>query len=109
MSQFDVHRNPGPNAAKIPFVVVVQSSIFDERRSRIVIPLWSSKAAREEVHLPASKVNPIFTVDGMRVILHTLQIVSVPLSALGKKVGSLAEEGDAIVAAMDEVFSRAYK
>lgn len=45
----------------------------------------------------------------MRVILHTLQIVSVPIGALGKKVGSLAEESDAIVAAMDEVFSRAYR
>lgn len=109
MSQFDVHRNIGRNAAQIPYVVIVQSSIFDDRRSRIVIPLWSLKKAKEETGLPESKVNPIFTIEGVQVVLHTLQIVSVPLEALGQKVDSLASEGTIITDALDEVFSQAYK
>lgn len=108
MSQFDVHENTGPNAAAIPFVIVVQSSAFDESRRRIVIPLWSSQKARKEVTLPVSRVNPAFVVQGVPVILNPLQIAAVPFNALGKKVGSLVNEGDAILAALDEVFSRAF-
>lgn len=109
MSQFDVHRNIGRNSAQIPYVVVVQSSLFDNRKSRIVIPLWSLKKAKEESDLPESKVTPIFTVEGVQVVLYTLQIVTVPLDALGPKVDSLASEGTTITDALDEVFSQAYK
>lgn len=109
MSQFDVHRNIGRNAAQIPYVVVIQSSVFDDRKNRIVIPLWSLKKAREASDLPETKVNPIFTIEGVQVILHTLQIVSVPLDSLGKKVDSLASEGTTITDALDQVFSQAYK
>ena len=41
-------------------------------------------------------------------ILDTLDIVSVDCKTLGPKVGSLADEGDVITAALDEVFSRAW-
>ena len=39
MAQFDVHRNPGKNRDAIPFVVLVQSSLFDSYRRRVVVPL----------------------------------------------------------------------
>ena len=39
MAQFDVHRNPGKQREAIPFVVVVQSSLYDGYRRRVVIPL----------------------------------------------------------------------
>jgi hypothetical protein len=39
MAQFDVHRNDGPNRDAIPYVVIVQSSLFDEYRRRVVVPL----------------------------------------------------------------------
>jgi toxin CcdB len=108
MSQFDVHRNAGRHAALIPFVVVVQSAVFDERRRRVVVPLVASDLAQQQVSLPASRVTPEFFVEGRKVILNPLEIVSVPLDALGPCVASLANEGEAIVAALDEVFSRAW-
>lgn len=108
MSQFDVHRNIGKNARAIPFVVIVQSSAFDERRSRIVIPLARKDGVPADLGLLASRLNPVFTVEGVEVTLHALQIVSVPLDALGEKVGSLSARSDAIVDALDEVFSRAF-
>lgn len=108
MSQFDVYANPGRNRARIPYIVSVQSSAFDDWRQRVVIPLWLYDKVREESDLPLSRVSPVFVVEGVRVVLHTLQIVSVPLSALGRKVASLAHEGDKITSALDEVFSRAF-
>ena len=39
MAQFDVHRNKGPLRDSIPFVVLVQSSLFDDYRRRVVVPL----------------------------------------------------------------------
>lgn len=108
MSQFDVHRNSGRSAAQVPFVVVVQSAVFDARRRRVVVPLVVGDFLERDVALPASPVNPAFMIEGRRVVLNPLEIVSVPLEALGPQVASLAAEGDAIVAALDEVFSRAW-
>jgi toxin CcdB len=47
-------------------------------------------------------------VEGRRVVLNPLDIVAVSLDALGPKVASLADEGDCVVAALDEVFSRGW-
>ena len=41
-------------------------------------------------------------------VLHPLDIVSVALEQLGGPVGSLAEHGQAITDALDEVFTRAW-
>ncbi|MBW4050163.1 MAG: hypothetical protein HIU85_01705 [Proteobacteria bacterium] len=52
------------------------------------------------------RLNPTFKVKGAAVVLHPLEIVS--LANLGECVGSLADEADAIVAALDELFSGAF-
>lgn len=39
MAQFDVHRNTGRLRDSIPFVVLVQSSLYDDYRRRVVVPL----------------------------------------------------------------------
>jgi len=108
MSQFDVHRNIGRQAAQVPYVVVVQSAVFDTRRRRVVVPLVAGDLLAGVVDLPESPVNPVFAIEGRRVVLNPLDIVSVSLEALGPKVASLAEEGDSVVAALEEVFSRAW-
>ena len=56
-----------------------------------------------------SALNPGFEVEGMEVVLHPLEIVSVAIDQLGEKVASLAQEGDRITAAMDELLTRAWK
>lgn len=106
MAQFDVHRNHGTHSESIPFVVVVQSGQFDAYRRRVVLPLVRA-GALEANHFP--RFNPTFRVCGVKVVLHPLEIVSVPLDRLGPPVGSLAGEGEAIVGALDELLSRAWK
>ena len=100
MAQFDVHRNGGKQKDTIPFVVIVQSGLFDGYRRRVVIPL----VKKAEINpIPNPRLNPIFKVKNVAVVLHPLEIVSVANENLGKRVGSLAAEGDAIIAALDEL------
>jgi toxin CcdB len=43
------------------------------------------------------------------VVLHPLEIVSVPLDQLGEALESLREEGQKIITALDELRSQAWK
>jgi len=103
MAQFDVHRNTGRHRDTIPFVVVVQSSQYNNYRRRVVVPLVN-KSALGKVTNP--RFNPTFRIKGQSVVLHPLEIVSVANENLGEIVESLEEEGDAIIAALDELQTR---
>jgi toxin CcdB len=105
MAQFDVHRNLGPSRDSIPFVVIVQSSVFDDYRRRVVVPLARRSYLGEVSH---PRFNPTFAVERIAVVLHPLEIVSVAGDKLGKRVGSLAQDSDRIIAALDELLTRAH-
>lgn len=105
MAQFDVHRNPGQHRDSIPFVVVVQSGIFDGYRRRVVVPLVKRSHVKS---IYRSRLNPTFTVKGVSVVLHPLDVVSVPVDKLGKPVASLSQHGSRIVEALDELFTRVF-
>lgn len=108
MAQFDVHRNKGPLKDSIPFVVVVQSSLFDAYRRRMVVPLVRRTALGSSAAAAGTRLNPIFEVKGARVVLHPLDMVSVALDLLGPKVDSIAEHGQAIADALDELLTRSW-
>ncbi len=108
MAQFDVHRNKGPLKASIPFVVLVQSALFDRYRRRMVVPLVLRSALPGQMATVGSRMNPLFQVEGMAVVLHPLDMVSVALNQLGEPVGSLAEQGQAITDSLDELLSRSW-
>ena len=103
MAQFDVHRNPGRHRDSIPFVVIVQSTLYDDYRRRVVVPLVN-KSSLGKVTNP--RFNPTFRIKGQWVVLHPLEIVSVAKENLGELVGSLKEEGAKIIAALDELLTR---
>jgi toxin CcdB len=106
MAQFDVHRNSGKHKDSIPFVVVVQSSQFDDYRRRVVVPLVKATAIGKVSY---ASFNPAFKIRGTSVVLHPLEIVSIPVEQLGAKVGTLADDSQLIVAALDELLTRAWK
>ncbi len=108
MAQFDVHRNKGPLKASIPFVVVVQSAQFDRYRRRVVVPLVRRSALPGNTPTVGSRMNPVFRVQNSDVVLHPLDTVSVALEDLGAKAGSLAEHGQAITDALDELLTRSW-
>lgn len=80
MPQFDVHRNSGRHREAIPFVVIVQSSLYDDYRRRVVVPLVR-KALLGTITDPG--FNPSFVIETIEVVLHPLEIVSIPTEQLG--------------------------
>lgn len=108
MAQFDVHRNIGRQRETIPFVVVVQSSLFDTYRRRVVVPLVRRSSLDRTNTIVDSPLNPVFTVKGIKVVLHPLEVVSVAIEQLGEKVATLVQEGDRITGAMDELLTQAW-
>ena len=96
--QFDVHRSTGRTRAAFPYLVVVQSNAFRELKRRLAIPLL-----RRDAMLAAAvgTLLPEFTIEGNRVVLSALDLSSFPVGAFGKRVTSLANDGDSIVDAID--------
>jgi len=105
MAQYDVHRNKGALRDSIPFVVLVQSAQFDRYRRRVVVPLVRQTLLPRDT---GTRMNPVFVIDGVRVVLHSLDMVSVALDQLGEVVGSLAQEGQIIADALDELLTRSW-
>ena len=108
MAQFDVHRNAGRQRDPIPYVVVVQSALYDSYRRRVVVPLVR-RTVLGEAALKASRINPVFTIEEIELVLHPLELVSVALDQLGEKVGDLQEHAAAIAEALNEVCTRSWK
>ena len=108
MAQFDVHRNEGALRDSIPFVVVVQSSLFDRYRRRVVVPLVRASALTTGSEVSGSRMNPTFEIDHIRVVLHPLDIVSVAMDQLGARVSTLHVQGQVISDALDELFTRTW-
>jgi toxin CcdB len=106
MAQFDVHRNIGRFRETVPFLVIVQSSQFSNYRRRIVVPLVKENT----IGVPLLRsLNPKFTIRNLRVVLHPLDLVSIPADQLGECVGSLGDRSGEVITALDEVFTRAWK
>ncbi len=108
MAQFDIHRNKGPLKATIPYVVVVQSGQFDRYRRRVVVPLVRRTALPRTTPTAGSRMNPVFRVQNLEVVLHPLDMVSVAMTDLGSIAGSLADHGQQIADALDELLTRSW-
>jgi len=108
MAQFDVHRNKGPLQGSIPFVVLVQSSLYDDYRRRVVVPLVRRSVLPRKAASAGTRLNPVFRFAGMDLVLHPLDTVSVARDQLGEHVGTLAERGQDITDALDELLTRSW-
>lgn len=106
MAQFDVHRNTGRHRDDIPYVVLVQSSLYDNYRRRVVVPLVN-KSVLGKIANP--RFNPAFKIENVPVVLHPLEIVSVATEQLGEFVVSLRDDADLIAAALDELLTQAWR
>ena len=102
MARFDVYANPGSHAATTPYLLDVQSDLFNGLGSRMVIPLRSLK------HFPkvklSTRLTPIVIIDGEEYLLETPKMGAVPQKVLKSPVTSLAQAQDQITAALDFLF-----
>ena len=51
----------------------------------------------------------MLTVQGVEVVLHPLDLVSTPLDQIGPYVGSLADQGQLIADALDQLLTRSWQ
>jgi toxin CcdB len=100
MAQFDLYRNPAPSAQYVPYLLDVQSDLLRGIATRIIVPLFHEKAFG-----PVSRrLNPFFEIEKNVVVMSTAEIAGVLPTALGEKIGSLADQRDAIRDALDFAF-----
>ncbi len=86
-------------------MVLIQSSLYDSYRRRVVVPLVRMSALGK---IDNPRFNPPFKIENVQVILPPLEIVSVPNKQLGEFVKFLGEEGSRIMDTLDELLTQAW-
>lgn len=101
--RFDVFRNPSPASSKnIPYFLVVQSDLLDGMDTCTVVPLAKAQVARRAA---SERLNPLFRIEDTDVVQFTQLIAAVPMNSLREPIGSLDAQRDAILRALDFLFS----
>jgi toxin CcdB len=86
----------------------VQSSLFDAYRRRLVVPLVLRSSLPAGAKVAGTRLNPVFKIKGQTLVLHPLDMVSVAINQLGPCVASLADRGQTIADALDELLTRSW-
>ena len=99
MAQFSVYRNKNPRTkATFPLLVDVQSDLLEPLITRVVIPLTKLPALAKK---PVTHLTPEVSFGGDKYVLMTPQLAGINRADLGPLAGSLAEERQAILSAVD--------
>lgn len=101
MAQFDVHKPLKGADAGTAGLVVLQGDLLDDWRGAIVAPLRPANQAGPLIrglHVPVKLQN-------RNCVLHLEEMVAIPRHALGARVGDVRQYRDAIVSALDLVFT----
>jgi toxin CcdB len=78
----------------------VQADLLDGFNTRVFVPLFPI----DEAPKPAQRLNPLFEIDGMQVVMLTQFLVSVPASILNDPAVCLVEDFAVITNTLDMVF-----
>jgi toxin CcdB len=97
MAQFDIHR------LGHGLVLDCQSNLLRHIASRLVVPL----VPRSDAPTPARRLNPIFEIDGMELVMVTQSASAVRTQLLGPVIGSLADRSFEVTDAIDVLISGA--
>jgi toxin CcdB len=99
--QFDVVANPdASDAPHRPYLVILQSDLVSGLRSTVVAPL----VVREQL-AGAQRMNPIFSVHGKDYWLAAHELFAIEQRILKNAIASLSDQHDAIMTALDFVFT----
>lgn len=99
--QFDVVANPDPiDAEQRPYLISLQSDLVSGLTSTIVAPLVPHAKMTG-----ARRMNPIVRVDGQEFWLATHEMFAIDRRGLGGTIANLASDRDAVIAALDLVFT----
>ncbi len=96
MAKYDVFPNPDSGG----YLLDVQTDLLDGFSTRVVVPLMALKDAPS----PAERLNPVFEIDGKKVVMLTQLLSAVPLGMLNMPIGEISSERDRVTAALDMMF-----
>lgn len=103
MAQFDVFKNNNlQTAERFPYLIEVQSDIFESSTRSVYVPLILANALSK----PDKTLNFEFTMDDKSLRFFPLDISSAPRDVVGECVGSLKHESDTVIGALDLLFAR---
>ena len=92
MARFDVY----PGARGKGYLLDCQADVLDHLETRVVVPLMPAAG------LPAAtRLNPVFDVQGNRVVMSTQLVFAIPVQHLQSSVASLAADHIGITNALD--------
>lgn len=98
MAQFDVYRL---RREGVEFVLDLPDEVLENLSTRAVTPL----ALPETVGPPMKTLNPRIAVGGVDYILLTHLLAAIPVAALGNPTGSASSQRDAIISALNLLFT----
>jgi toxin CcdB len=102
MKQFDIVANPFPGSReRQPFLVTLQSDLLMRSLDTVVVAPLEPAASGTF----ADRLNPCVEVDGQPFVLVAQELVTVRKSVLGTPRGSIAGARDAVIAALDLLFT----
>ena len=102
MKQFDIVANPVPRSReRQPFLVTLQSDLLMRSLDTVVVAPLEPAASGTF----ADRLNPRVEVDGQPFMLVAQELVPVRKSVLGSPRGSIAGARDAVIAALDLLFT----
>ena len=93
MAKYDVYPNPSGDG----YLLDVQTDLLSDLNSRVVVPLLPTSRAPK----PATRLNPIFDLEGQPVVMVTQFMAAVPTGILKTSVGKLDEEFEKVTSAID--------
>jgi toxin CcdB len=95
--QCTVHLNRDDETGNIPFLMDVQADLLSDLETRVVVPLVRETAFGRR----ATRLHPLFTVEGQQVVMATHLLAAVRRGTLGSPLASLLDQRDIIIAAID--------
>ena len=95
MARFDVYKT---NQAG--YLLDVQTDLLSGLNTRVVVPLFP----RIDAPKPASRLNPMFEIDGQQLVMATQYMAAIPAAELKQAVTSLAEHHHEVSEALDMLF-----
>jgi toxin CcdB len=97
MARFDIYAMKRGGT----LVVDCQADLLSGLKTRVVAPL----VAEDKAPPPARHLNPVFAIGGERYVLMAQLLSAVEVRELGDCVGSLGDQGEAVLGALDFLIS----
>lgn len=98
MARFDVY--PMPRRSR-GYLLDVQADLLGRLTTRVVVPLLHEDDAPPTM----TTLNPVFDIHGVRHVMQTHSIATIPKKELGEAILSLADHQSTIMNALDFLFS----